>query len=354
MVAPAARGTRSRLALLIVALLGLGAVGAVAQPRAAEQQTLRQLAGRHRLWIGTAVNTEALAANGTYARLVAREFSSVTPENVMKWMDVEPARGVETYVQADRLVAFARAHGQTVRGHTLVWHSQLPGWLTQGRFSSAELRRILRKHVTDEVSHFRGEVYAWDVVNEPLADDGSLRATIWERALGPGYIARALEWAHAADPKAKLYLNDYGIEGAGRKPDAMYRLVKGLVARHVPLDGVGFESHLAVQYGFPARMAANMRRFAALGLDVAITEADVRMPLPATKASLATQAADYGKLMQACLAVERCVSFTVWGFSDRYSWIPGWFPGEGAADLLDARFRPKPAYDAIRKLLAKG
>jgi endo-1,4-beta-xylanase len=333
-------------------LVGVAALqGAAAAPRA-RAATLRQLAAPLHRWIGTAVDTSALAQNPTYAKAVAREFSSVTPENVMKWTNVEPARGVQTYAEADRLVAFARKQGEMVRGHALVWHNQLPSWLGSGHFTKAELAQLLEKHVKAEVSHFRGEVYAWDVVNEPLNDDGSLRVTIWEQALGPGYIAKVLEWAHEADPKAKLYLNDYGIEGLGAKSDAMLDLVKGLLAKHVPLDGVGFESHLDIQYPFPTAMAKNLQRFAALGLDVALTEADVRVTLPASKAALATQAAYYRQLMQACLAVKRCVSFTVWGFTDRYSWVPGWFSGEGAATLFDARFRPKPAYAALRKLLA--
>ncbi|MGZ4463670.1 MAG: endo-1,4-beta-xylanase [Gaiellaceae bacterium] len=320
--------------------------------RQTQDPTLRELATRRGLLIGTAVNSDALTRNPRYAAAIGREFSSVTPENAMKWMHVEPGRGVDVYTQADRLVAFAGRHHQIVRGHNLVWHSQLPGWLTGGHFGKAALDEILFRHINAEVSHFRGRVYSWDVVNEPLADDGTLRETIWEHALGPGYIAKALEWAHAADPKARLYLNDYGIEGSGAKADAMYALAKKLLAKHVPLDGIGFEGHLDLQYGFPPGMAANMRRFAALGLDIAVTEADVRMQLPATPDSLSRQADAYRKLVEACLAVKRCVSFTVWGFTDRYSWVPGWFPGEGAANLLDVELRPKPAYRAVWQALA--
>jgi endo-1,4-beta-xylanase len=344
-----------RLTLLTVTLLALCAVAALGQPRAAGPQSLRELAGRHQLWIGSAVNTEALAQNRSYARLLAREFSSVTAENVMKWDTIEPQPGVYNYGPADQLVAFAQANHQMIRGHELVWHNQLPSWLTQGyadgTISNAQMAEILHQHITSEVSHFRGKVYAWDVVNEPLNEDGTLRRTIWLGALGRDYIEQALRWAHAADPKAKLYLNDYGIEGAGPKADAMYVLAKRLLARHVPLDGIGFESHLDIQYPFPPAMARNLRRFAALGLDVAITEADVRMSLPATADELAKQATHYGNMMDACLQVERCVSFTVWGFTDRHSWVPGFFTGEGAADLYDENLNPKPAYDAVHDSL---
>jgi endo-1,4-beta-xylanase len=123
----------------------------------------------------------------------------------MKWESVEAQRGVLDFSAADRLIAHARAHHQIVRGHTLVWHGQLPAWLTSGTFTDDELEAILHQHITDEVSYFRGRIYAWDVVNEAFNEDGTLRDTIWLRQLGPGYIAKAFRWAHQADPHAKLY-----------------------------------------------------------------------------------------------------------------------------------------------------
>lgn len=356
------RGLRVALAAApaVLATLATTASPAAAAPSVRAGQgtgTLRALAAAagHR-WIGAAVDTTALAHERGYASVLARQFSSVTAENVMKWETVESRRGAEDYGQADRLVAFARRNHMMVRGHNLVWHSQLPAWLAQGAddgtLTHAQLSSILHRHVVDEVSHFRGRVYAWDVVNEPLNEDGTLRETVWYDALGRSYIAKALEWAHAADPRAKLYLNDYGIEAAGPKSDGMYALAKSLLALHVPLDGIGFESHLDIRYPFPAGMARNLRRFAALGLDVAVTEADVRIALPGTAAERARQADDYGRLVEACLSVRRCVSFTVWGFTDRHSWIPGFFPGEGAADLYDRSLQPKPAYRAVHDALA--
>jgi endo-1,4-beta-xylanase len=367
--AAAATDRRSRrlFALIVAAVIAVAAsvpaalagrggtsaqVAAAAANQAGQTRPLRELASRLHRWIGTAVDTKALARDHGYASVLASQFSSVTAENAMKWEVVEPRRGKPDYSAADQLVAFARRNHQIVRGHNLVWHSQLPSWLTGGAFTKTQLARILQRHISGEVSHFRGRVYAWDVVNEPLDESGGLRDTLWLDALGPDYIAKALEWAHKADPKAKLYLNDYGIEGSTPKADAMLALVKKLLARHVPINGVGFESHLDIQYGFPSGMAANMQRFARLGLDVAVTEADVRVPLPATHDQLETQASYYRQLIGACLGVKRCVSFTVWGFSDRYSWIPKWFPGEGAADLYDRNLKPKPAYGAIHDALA--
>jgi endo-1,4-beta-xylanase len=315
--------------------------------------TLRALAARHHgLRIGTAVDTDVLAAEPAYRRTIAEQFSTVTAENVMKWQLVEPTQGQYDWDAADGLVRFAQRIHATVRGHTLVWHNQLPGWLTGGSFTDEELRALLRKHVTDEVSHFRGRIWQWDVVNEAFNEDGTLRDTIWRARLGDGYIADAFRWARRADREAKLYINDYNIEGVNPKSDGLYQLVKRLRAEGVPIDGVGIQGHLGIQYGFPDSIRENLQRFADLGVDVALTEVDVRMPLPVTDEKLQTQADYYSRLTQACLAVRRCVAFTVWGFTDAHSWVPGFFDGEGAACLYDEQLRPKPAYFAVRDDLA--
>jgi endo-1,4-beta-xylanase len=312
---------------------------------------LRVPADRAHLRIGTAVDTTALTDDAPYRAAVAREFSSVTPENVMKWQLVEPVQGTYDWAAADRLVDFARAHGQTVRGHTLVWHSQNPDWLTEDAFTPAELRALLRKHILDEVSHFRGRIWHWDVANEIFNDDGTWRDTIWLRNLGPGYVADALRWAHQADPHAKLFLNDYNNEGVNAKSDAYYKLIKQLRAQHVPVDGYGVQGHLAVQYGVPGDTLNNLRRFEALGLQTALTEVDVRMELPADPIKVQAQAQGFTALLQACLLARRCVSYTVWGFTDRYSWVPGVFDGQGSATPTDENLAPKPAYYAIRDTL---
>jgi endo-1,4-beta-xylanase len=313
---------------------------------------LRALAARHHLGVGTAVNTDALGTDATYTGLVAEQFNTVTPENVMKWQLVEPTQGTYDWSAADRLVAFARAHGQRVRGHTLVWHSQLPTWLTSGTFTPDQLRALLHKHITDEATHFKGQIWQWDVVNEAFNDDGTLRNTIWLQNLGPGYIADAFRWAHQADPHALLFYNDFNIEGGNPKSDAVYALVRQLRAQGVPIDGVGIQGHLGVQFSLPGGVPENMARFAALHLAVAVTEADVRMPMPPDGTKVAAQNAGYSTLLQACLFTSRCISFTVWGFSDKYQWVPGVFTGQGSAALYDENFVPKPAYRQVQLDLA--
>jgi endo-1,4-beta-xylanase len=314
---------------------------------AAAPPTLRGLATGDHVQIGSAVRNDALTNDATYSSILAQQFNSVTPENEMKWASVEAQQGVLDYSQADAIVAFAQAHGQSVRGQTLVWHSQLPNWVTSGSFTNAQLTDLLHKHITDEVTHFKGQISDWDVVTEPFNEDGTLRATIWEQALGPDYIAQVLVWAHDADPQANLYINDYNIEFAGPKADAMLALVKSLKANQVPINGVGFESHFGLQFGFPTNMRQNLGRFAAVPVNIAISEADVRMILPATPDLLAQQASFFAQMMQDCLSLPQCRSFTLWEYTDKYSWVPGFFKGQGAATPWDENLQPKPAFTSL-------
>ncbi|MEJ3748754.1 endo-1,4-beta-xylanase [Actinomycetes bacterium KLBMP 9797] len=342
-------------ALAAAALLTLNAQPA---PAATDGDTLRGLARQAGLRFGTAVDMAALAADTPYRETIAREFNSVTAENVMKWESIEAQRGVLDFTAADQLVDFARANGQQVRGHTLLWHNQNPSWLTDGvasgEIDAAELRQILRRHVIEVAGHFRGRIYAWDVVNEVIDDNGQLRDSFWLQQLGPGYIADVFRWARQADPKAKLYLNDYNVEGVNAKSTAYYELAKQLRRDGVPVHGFGVQGHLGVQYGFPGQVLENLRRFERLGLETAFTEVDVRMPMPPDDTKLQAQAYAYSSLLTACLLAQRCVSFTVWGYTDKYSWVPGFFTGQGAANLLDEAFQPKPAYDAVSQTLRLG
>ena len=319
--------------------------------QASTPDTLRAAARQAGIKIGTAVDMTALAEDTQYREAVAAEFSTVTAENVMKWEALEPERGVYNYAPADRLVQFAREHNQKLRGHVLVWHSQNPAWLTEGDFTPEQLRQILREHITETVRHFKGKIWHWDVVNEIFNDDGTWRDTLWYRNLGPGFVADAFRWAHRADPNAKLYLNDYNNEGLSPKSDAYYALVQQLKAEGVPVQGYGVQGHLATQYGVPQTTLENLRRFEKLGLDTAFTEVDVRIPLPADAAEVQAQAQGFTTLLQACLLAQRCVSYTLWGFTDRYNWVPGVFAGEGEATPLTEDFERKPAYRSIRDTL---
>jgi endo-1,4-beta-xylanase len=336
-------------ALAAALLAGTAPSSTAAAQNTPSGATLRQLAKPTGVRIGTAVNTSALADDATYRTLVAQQFNSVTPENVMKWEVVQPERSRYDFTEADELVAFARANKQKVRGHTLVWHNQLPKWLTDGTWTKKELRSILREHIRTEVGHFRGQIWAWDVVNEAIDDNGQLRDTFWLQNLGPGYIADAFRWAHKADPKAILFYNDYNIEGVNAKSDRVYALVQQLQAEGVPIQGVGVQGHLSTDYDLPSDMQANLHRFGKLGLRTAVTEADVRITLPVTPAERLAQSAGYSYMLQSCLLERSCISYTVWGFTDKYSWVPGTFPGEGSANLYTEQYEAKPAYEALRR-----
>ncbi|MCF0092009.1 endo-1,4-beta-xylanase [Micromonospora sp. MH99] len=341
-------------------------------------QSLATLGQRHGLKIGTAVNAEALndASDPQYRRLASSEFSSVTAENAMKWESLEPTRGTYDWTAADQLVEFAQRNRQAVRGHVLVWHNQLPAWLTSGvadgSISKQELRELLRKHITTVVNHYRGKIWQWDVVNEAVSDPWDTPSTLhykgfWAQNLGPDYIADAFRWARAADPKALLFYNDYNIEAFGSgnpaddKTQFVYDMAKRLRAQGVPIDGVGSQGHLGTQYGNfdTLQVTAALKRFAALGLATAFTEVDVRSQMTAgvqagnseeINPRLQASAANFSVLMKACLAVRTCLSYTVWGFSDKYSWVPDWFndPPEGLATIYDENYQPKRAYQELK------
>lgn len=294
---------------------------------------------------GVALRADRLDDDG-YADAAGRLFASVTPENEMKWEATEPEPGRFEFDAADRIVDFARENGQRVRGHALVWHEQLPPWVTG---SPAQLRR----HIERVARHFRGRVAQWDVVNEALDDEGGLRDTPFARALGGRFIIRSFVLARGADPDARLAYNDFGAESPDTpKGKALYELVKVLVDNDAPIDVVGFQTHADLRPipGFERQL----RRVAALGVDVELTEVDVRLPTEATAADLRAQAAAYRRIVGACRAVARCRGITFWGLDDGDSWIPEFFPGTGNALLLDAQLQPKPAYEAVRRALLRG
>jgi endo-1,4-beta-xylanase len=306
--------------------------------------TLRDAAAEQNRFFGAAI-ADNRYSDSTYSTIAATEFSSVTAENVMKWETIEPSRNSFNYAGGDRLVAFAQQHGQQVYGHTLVWHSQLPNWVSGGGFNATELNAIMVNHITNVVDHYEGDVEYWDVVNEVFNEDGTLRPSVFQTTIGSAYIANAFRAADAADPNAKLCINDYNIEADNAKSDGLYNLVSSLLAQGVPIDCVGFQSHLILDQ-IPSTFRANLQRFADLGLEVNITELDIRMTMPSDSAKLQRQATQYASVVSTCLAISRCGGVTVWGIGDGDSWVPDVFPGEGAALLWNESYQKKPAYNA--------
>ncbi|MFG3505572.1 non-reducing end alpha-L-arabinofuranosidase family hydrolase [Streptomyces sp. NPDC047821] len=290
-------------------------------------------------YFGTAVAAGRLG-DPAYTAIADREFNMITPENEMKWDAVEPSRGKFTFGPADRIVDRALARGQRLRGHTTVWHSQLPSWVSAIR-DAKTLRSVMNHHITTQVSHYRGKIYAWDVVNEAFADGGSgrLRDSVFQKVLGNGFIEEAFRTARAADSSAKLCYNDYNIENwSDAKTQGVYRLVKDFRSRGVPIDCVGFQSHFGAG-GPPASFRTTLAAFAALGVDVQITELDIAQAAPT----------HYANAVSACLSVARCTGITVWGVRDSDSWRSGESPL-----LFDNNGRPKPAYAAVMTALTSG
>lgn len=344
--------------VIVVAAL-LGALGAPGPAPAAvpdrPSPTMRELAAERGLRFGTAVADDTALADPTYAAVLASEFDTIVPENHMKWALIHPGQHTYDFTVADAEVAFAETHGMAVRGHTLAWWNQNPTWLTSGTWTPAEGTALLEDHIDTVAGHYAGRLAQWDVVNEGVSANGGGRSYLWSQLLGyPDYVDVAFRRAHQADPAAQLFYNDFGIERPGPKFNGVLDLVEGLQDRGVPVDGVGFQAHLTLQT-CTARCTndflTNMLALDRLGVDVAVTELDVAVPLPATPDKLAQQATVYRSMLAACLLAPNCHTFMVWGISDAHSWIPSARPGYGAALPLDEEYRAKPAWNALHDLL---
>jgi endo-1,4-beta-xylanase len=329
-------------------------------------QTLRDSAGRSGMLIGAAVNPTKLSESA-YAATLAREFNMVEPENALKWRAVRPSRNTFNFGPADEVVVFAEAHKMKIRGHCLLWSEYNPDWLAKGSFTPAQLSKLLQRHITTVMKRYSGKVFAWDVVNEAFLANGNIEPSVWYdspgiglKAKGTAYIEQAFRWARAADPKALLFYNDYDTEGLNPKSDAVYEMVKDFKKRGVPIDGVGIQAHiLTLDMKEISSLAANLARVTALGVQVHITEMDVGLRLDATgalldHADLSHQANVYRFVATACLQQPGCTAFQTWGFTDKYSWIPGYTKGaKGKALLFDEVYAPKPAYEALREVLSR-
>jgi len=312
---------------------------------------------------GAAVSQQALE-DRDFRRLLLQQVGSVTPENGLKWEVVQPQRGHFDFRQGDALLGLARRHGLEMRGHTLVWEQQEPAWLQT--VASSDLRPILKEHIERVVGHYRGQLRSWDVINEPLADDGSgLRRHRWWRALGPEYIDLALEWAHQADPGARLLINDYGLEAqtpaAAVKRRALLALLRDLRRRNVPLHGLGIQAHLQAgqNNGRYDELVGFLKQVQALGLEIQITELDVddrQLPGdPALRDRLV--AAEYDSFLAAVLSNPGVRQVTTWGLSDRYTWLNSQSPrpdGRRQRALpFDEALRAKPAVAVMRERFAR-
>lgn len=346
---------RSLLALLVS--LGLWSADALA----AEPVATRSLAAAYngRLKIGAAVEPEQLT--GTDGVLLAQQFSSVVAENAMKPMQIHPQENRYAFGPADALVVFAERHGLAVRGHTLLWGSHTPDWFWQSAEGQPATReqvlQRLRQHITTVVGHYRGRVYAWDVVNEAIDphQPSCLRDDRWLQVVGPDYLAVAFRAAHVADPKARLFINDFNTQEPAKR-DCLARVVKGLLAQGVPVQGIGHQTHISIYWPSLAAIDQSLATFAKLGMENQITELDMSLyqhhdyqPRQPLAQRLNLHAERYRDLMALVLAHPEVTAVTWWGVADDHSWLdhqPG-VPGDDQPLLFDRQQRPKPAYWAV-------
>jgi GH35 family endo-1,4-beta-xylanase len=307
----------------------------------------------HRL-IGAAVDVAALGSDATYAAVLAQEFDYLTPENATKWGPLEPSPDGYQWTGGDAIVDFARANAQQVKGHTFVWHNQLPAWVND-TLTAAELSAALKSHIETTLDHFDGKMRAWDVINEAIDTStltgtaSGLRDTIFLQKLGTAYLEDAFRWARAAAPDVLLFYNDFGIEGIGTKSDRALALMQDLLSKGVPIDGIGIQAHFSTAaYPSEESLRANIERFAALGLRVNISELDVFTDeVPGDEATrLAAERVVYQQAVGVCATEPGCEAITLWGFTDKYSWRNT--PERPDLPLpFDATYGKKPAYDGI-------
>ncbi|CBX90572.1 similar to endo-1,4-beta-xylanase [Plenodomus lingam JN3] len=337
----------------IVATLAL-ASSAFAYPAQKEDSLYQAMKKAGRKFIGTALTLRNETREG---EIIKQEFNAFTPENSMKWESTEPSRDNFTFTDADRYAAYAMKNRLQVHCHTLVWHSQLPAWVSSGGFDNQTLIGIMENHIKQLVTRYKGICTRWDVVNEALEENGTYRKSVWLDTIGEAYLPIAFRLAKKYDNNVDLYYNDYNLEYNSNKTAGAVRIVKLLKSYGVKIDGVGYQAHLGSETTPTAEgptpdqktLEAALRATADLGVDVAYTEIDVRMNTPATPAKLQVQAAAYERIAKSCMAVKRCIGMTVWGISDKYSWIPGVFENEGAALVWDENYNKKPAYAGFLK-----
>ncbi|KAF7331257.1 Carbohydrate esterase family 15 protein [Mycena kentingensis (nom. inval.)] len=328
---------RFSLSLSAVLLAITLASGAVVETPATKRQASPSidtlLRAKGKVFFGTAADQNRLSVSQDAAITMA-DFGGVTPENTMKWDTIEPSRGAFNFAPFDFLVNWAVTNNKRIRGHTFVWAQQLPAWVTAIN-DAPTLTTVLQNHITQIMTRYKGKMYAVDVVNEHINEDGTIKSTHWTQVLGNNVFNIAFAAARAADPSVKLYINDFNLDSNNAKVAGIVNLVKSLNSGGTKLvDGIGTQMHLSA--GGSGGAQAALTALAAAGVDVAITELDIA----------SASSTDYTNVVRACVNTPQCVSITVWGVRDPDSWRP-----TTNCLLFDANWQPKPAYTGIVGLL---
>lgn len=280
---------------------------------------------------------------GIYADIAASEFNLVTPENAMKMNEFNPLPGRYQYADIDNLVSFAEQNNMAVHGHPVLWYKQLPDWIHN--VAPSELEGHMREYIDRLMSLYQNRIGIWDVVNEPIGENGGYRDSIWYQAMGERYIDIAFLQARSSAPDAVLLLNDFDIAVNGAKSDTLFSTLEGMLERNIPIDGVGFQLHLFSDFSQFDEVRSNFQKVADLGLDIYITELDVGLR---SSNDLQAQATVFSQITKICLEQARCKAIQTWGFTDQYSFRENFQPL-----MFDNAYQAKPAYQAIQDALSQ-
>lgn len=374
--------------LALIGVLSAGLLASACEPSesyetAAMEDTTTAVSLKHvfedAFLVGAALNpNQFFERDSAGAALIKTHFNTITPENVMKWVEIHPEPGQYDFEAADRFVEFGEANDMFIVGHTLVWHSQIPDWVFEDDAGNPVSRDTLlarmRDHIFTVVGRYKGRVDGWDVVNEALNEDGTLRESRWMQIIGEDYLAKAFEYAHEADPDAELYYNDYSLENKPKREGAV-RLVQNLLDQGLTVTGIGTQGHHGLTWPSLAQQDSTIQAFADLGVDVMITELDIAvLPRPQEhwgadinqRAELRDElnpypdalpdsmqqalAQRYADLFEVFLAHQDHISrVTFWGVTDGDSWLNNWpIAGRTSYPLLfDRTYQPKPAFEAV-------
>lgn len=310
------------------------------------------MAEEKNFYIGTAVSSDPFLKDTDYKDILSKEFNSITIDNELKFARVHPQKETYNFQIPDLIIDYSKKNGMQVRGHSLVWHKQIPDWLTMQKYTRDELKEILKQHIYTVVDRYEETINVWDVVNEAYDENGILRHNIWRDTIGHEYIELAFIWAHQANPNAVLFYNDYDIEQINNKSNAIYEMYKRLLNKGIPVGGIGFQFHTSINVNLDYNsIEKNFKRFSDLGVKIHVTEMDVKIQnnKDALQNKLAKQSEVYSNILNLCLENENCNSFTTWGFTDKYSWIPAYTGNDDSPLLFTNEYVRKPSYNALYK-----
>jgi endo-1,4-beta-xylanase len=362
----------------VVTTVGVLLLGGVLTGAFAQQSSLKDVF-KGSFYIGTAINrAQIYGEDSRGVNIVKEQFDSISPENVLKWESVHPKPDVYDFAPSDKYVEFGAKNHMFIVGHTLVWHNQTPKWVFEDEkgnpISRKALIKRMRDHIHKVVGRYKGRIKGWDVVNEAINEDGTMRQSPWMKIIGPDYIEKAFQFAHEADPKAELYYNDFNLENEPKRNGAI-ALIKKLKAEDIPVKAIGLQGHDRLEWPTIEQQDATITAFEQLGVKINITELDVTVLPPATRQNTAevTAVAEskpalnpytdglpdsvqqalakrYADLFAVFLKHRKDIErVTFWGVTDADSWRNDW-PARGRTDfplLFDRNGAPKPAFDAV-------